>query len=62
MTLGTRKCAVAHLRGGQVRSLGGVELRRSEIRDLAGGSYRYLGIDQVFGARSKETKDRVVQE
>ena len=63
MTLGVRKCAVAHLRAGRVRSQGGVETERSTINEISrGDSYRYLGIDQVFGPRSRETKDRVVKE
>ena len=62
MYLGVRKCAVAHLRAGRVRQLGGTTSRGGDIEELAGNSYRYLGVEQVFGPRSRETKDRAVQE
>ena len=48
MTLGVRKCAVAHLRAGRVRSQGGVETERSTINEISrGDSYRYPGVTRT---------------
>ena len=54
MYLGVGKCAV--------RQLGGTTSDSGDIAELAGRSYRYLGVEQVFGPRSRETKDRAVLE
>ena len=62
MTLGAGKCAVAHLRSGRIRQRGGVELRSDSIEEISDSTYRYLGIEQVIGIRSRETKDKVVRE
>ena len=62
MTLGAGKCAVAHLRAGRLRQRGGVELQGEDIEEISGSTYRYLGIEQVIGTRSRETKDKVVRE
>ena len=62
MSLGVRKCAVAHLRAGVPRRLGGATSSDGEIEELGERSYRYLGVEQVIGPRSRETKDRVIQE
>ena len=48
MTLGVRKCAVAHLRAGRARSQGGVETERSTINEISrGDSYRYPGVTRT---------------
>ena len=62
MTLGAGKCAVAHLRAGRLRQRGGVEFQGDDIEEISGSTYRYLGIEQMIGTRSKETKDKVVME
>ena len=49
MYLGVRKYAVANLRTGRVRQLGGTTSDSGDIAELAGMSYRYLGVEQVFG-------------
>ena len=45
MHLGMGKCAVAHLRVGRVRQLGGTTSDSGDIAELAGRSYRYLGVE-----------------
>ena len=62
MTLGAGKCAVAHLRAGRLRQRGGVEFQGDDIEEISGSTYRYLGIEQMIGTRSRETKDKVVRE
>ena len=62
MYLGVGKCAVAHIRAGRVQQLGGATSDSEDINELNGKSYRSLGVEQVFGPRSRETKDKVVQE
>ena len=62
MTLGAGKCAVAHLRAGRLRQKGGVEFQGDDIEEISGSTYRYLGIEQMIGIRSRETKDKVVRE
>ena len=55
MSLGVRKCAVAHLRAGRVRQLGGITSSGDEIEELGEWSYRYLGVEQIIGPRSRVT-------
>ena len=62
ISLWVRKCVVAYLRVWRARQLGGTTSRGGEIKEQGKRSYHYLGEDQVFGLRSKETKDRIVQE
>ncbi len=64
MSLGVRKCAVAHMRAGRVRRGGDVDtLRAGRIGEITGGgTYRYLGIEQVFGKKSVETRKKVSNE
>ena len=38
------------------------ERRGDDIEEISDGTYRYLGIEQVIGTPSRETKDKVVQE
>ena len=53
---------MAHLRAGVARRLGGATSSDGEIEELGERSYRYLGVEQVIEPRSRETKDRVIQE
>ena len=63
MTMGVRKCAEAHLRAGRVRQRGGASTSRSDIREMGrGDTYKYLGVQQVFGPCSRDTKTTVVAE
>ncbi len=64
MELGIRKCAVAHMIGGKEVMRGGVPLKaRREVRELEKGeAYRYLGVQQRFGADLKRTKQGVERE
>ena len=63
MTLGVWKCAVAHLRAGRVRQRERASTSRSEIQEIGrGDTYKYLGVQQVFGPCSREIKTAVVAE
>lgn len=61
MTLGVRKCAVAHLRSGRVRwGMPGIETIEGLVETVRQGEpYRYLGILQTFGSHAKEVRARV---
>ncbi len=62
--LGLKKCAVAHMVGGKEAVKGGVALKAGrEVRELEKGeAYRYLGIQQRFGADLRRTKQGVERE
>ncbi len=64
MTLGVRKCAVAHLKKGKLRcDASGVVVSAGIIREIDSSTpYRYLGVEQVFRAHSGLTRARVRQE
>ena len=64
MELGLRKCAVAHMVQGTEVKRGGKGLKSGEeIRELEeGGTYRYLGTQQRFGADLNRTKQGVMKE
>ena len=63
MKLGLKKCAVAHMRAGRVRKGGGADTGGVVIPEVGeGDAYKYLGIEQVFGARGKRVRDRVRKE
>ena len=48
MSLGVRKCALAHLRAGVARQLGGATSIDGEIGEHGERSYRYLRVEQVI--------------
>ena len=64
MTLGLRKCAVAHAVGGRVVQGGNLPLATggtiSEVE--YGETYKYLGVSQLFEANLGRTKQRIKSE
>ena len=64
MAFGVQKCGVAHMVAGRVRERGGVELvNGAEVKEMMRDeSYRYLGLEQLFGARDKQVREKVVAE
>ncbi len=64
MTLGVKKCAVAHLNQGRLRcETSGVVVSAGIIRKIGLSTpYRYLGIEQVFRAHNGLMRARVRQE
>ena len=64
MELGLRKCVVAHMTKGSMEMKGCIALRLgTEIHELEeGGAYRYLGVEQRFGADFMRTKQGIEKE
>ena len=63
MKLGAKKCAIAHMRAGRVRGLGGTTTPRTAVAELARGeSYKYLGVRQVILKERKKTVEAAVGE
>ena len=63
MDLGAPKCGVAHFRRGKVTQRGGVATRLHQIQELKeADSYRYLGVEQLMGPRSKKMRQLVKKE
>jgi hypothetical protein len=61
MQLGLRKCAAAHVVGGRVVQGGRIPLATGDsIDEVAyGDTYKYLGMDQLFGVNLTKSKNRV---
>ena len=61
MTLGLRKCAVAHMRRGRVATRGPLRLvTAGEMAELSGDQmYKYLGVEQLLRVRAEAVKKRV---
>ena len=63
MELGLRKCAVAHVKGGKL--VGGEDFlldEESKVEQVArGGTYRYLGIEQLFKPDHKAVRERLTK-
>ncbi len=63
MTFSLRKCAVAHMRAGRVKRLGGISAGHAgNISEVMSGSYRYLGVEQLMGPKDSRTRKRVEDE
>ena len=64
MELGLKKCAVAHMIRGSEEMRGSIALRSgAEKQELEeGDAYRYLGVEQRFGADLRKTKQGIERE
>ena len=61
MQLGAPKCGVVHIKRGKVVRKGGISTRITEVTEVR-DSYKYLGVDQLFGERGRQTAKRVSAE
>jgi len=63
MKLGLRKCAVAHIKGGKL--VNGEDFLLDEERKIEqvarGGTYKYLGIEQLFKPDHKAVRERLTK-
>ena len=64
MSLGTKKCAVAHVIAGKVVEAGDIPLKTggTVLEVKYGKTYRYLGVPQLLGADLKKTKQTITRE
>ena len=61
MELGEAKCGVVRIRRGRHAPSGDLGTRTTTVREVL-SSYKYLGVDQLAGTRSKQTIARVTSE
>ena len=63
MTLGLNKCATANMVEGKVGTGGSISVASGEMTEVEyGGSYKYLGLSQLFLTSTTKTKTRVKRE
>ena len=59
MQLGAAKCGVAHIKRGKVVKRGGIASRITKVNEVT-ESYRYLGVDQLFGERRSNESQQTI--